>query len=86
MRVTGPVSQIDFCAICDVACSCPYRIMRAPEAGPCELFEGSEHILAALRDAAAGLDVKGLCENCDNRASCLLPKAEGGVWHCEEYR
>jgi hypothetical protein len=28
---------------------------------------------------------KGLCINCDNRASCLFPIVEGGVWHCEEY-
>lgn len=29
---------------------------------------------------------KGLCMNCDNRFDCLLPRPEGGVWHCEEYR
>ena len=29
--------------------------------------------------------MKGLCINCDNRASCLLPIVEGGVWYCEEY-
>ena len=29
--------------------------------------------------------MKGLCTNCDNRASCLFPIVEGGVWHCEEY-
>lgn len=28
---------------------------------------------------------KGLCMNCANRHECLLPKSEGGVWHCEEY-
>ena len=28
---------------------------------------------------------KGLCANCANRQDCFLPKAEGGVWHCEEY-
>lgn len=28
---------------------------------------------------------KGLCVNCMNRDACLLPKSEGGVWHCEEY-
>ena len=28
---------------------------------------------------------KGLCMNCDNRFDCLLPRPEGGVWHCEEY-
>ncbi len=29
--------------------------------------------------------MKGLCSNCDNRALCLFPIVEGGVWHCEEY-
>jgi len=29
--------------------------------------------------------MKGLCINCDNRASCIFPIQDGGVWHCEEY-
>jgi hypothetical protein len=29
--------------------------------------------------------MKGLCINCDDRASCQFPIVEGGVWHCEEY-
>lgn len=28
---------------------------------------------------------KGLCSTCDNLPTCLLPKHQGGVWHCEEY-
>ena len=28
---------------------------------------------------------KGLCRNCENRETCLLPKSEAGVMHCEEY-
>ena len=28
----------------------------------------------------------GLCSNCDNRQTCVFPKPEGGVWHCEEYQ
>lgn len=28
----------------------------------------------------------GLCMNCDNVGTCICPKPEGGVWHCEEYR
>ena len=30
--------------------------------------------------------LKGLCINCENRKTCTLPRPEGGVWHCEEYR
>ena len=28
---------------------------------------------------------KGLCASCAHRENCLLPEAEGGVWHCEQY-
>jgi len=28
----------------------------------------------------------GLCSDCDNRQTCVFPKPEGGVWHCEEYQ
>ncbi len=30
--------------------------------------------------------LKGLCVNCENRYTCKIPKLEGGIWHCEEYR
>lgn len=29
---------------------------------------------------------KGLCSNCEERATCIYPKPEGGVWHCDEFR
>jgi hypothetical protein len=29
---------------------------------------------------------KGLCSSCEERATCVYPKPEGGVWHCEEFR
>jgi hypothetical protein len=29
--------------------------------------------------------MNGLCLNCRDRASCLFPIVEGGVWYCEEY-
>lgn len=28
----------------------------------------------------------GLCRSCDNRETCDFSSAEGGVWHCDEYR
>jgi hypothetical protein len=27
----------------------------------------------------------GLCMNCGNRKTCMLPSPAGGIWHCEEY-
>jgi hypothetical protein len=35
-------------------------------------------------DVAAS-QAKGLCQNCAHRNSCMFPKSEAGVWHCEEY-
>ncbi len=28
----------------------------------------------------------GLCVNCEERATCTLPRPECGVWHCESWR
>ena len=28
----------------------------------------------------------GLCIDCEDRGDCSLTAAEGGIWHCEEYR
>jgi hypothetical protein len=35
------------------------------------------------REEPTGL--KGLCVDCVDRKTCQFPKAEGGVWYCEEY-
>lgn len=29
---------------------------------------------------------KGLCFDCEDRETCVFPKPEGGIWHCQEYR
>ncbi len=29
---------------------------------------------------------RGLCSDCEERATCIYPKPEGGVWHCDEFR
>ncbi|MFC2084127.1 hypothetical protein ACFLS9_03640 [Bacteroidota bacterium] len=34
---------------------------------------------------ASTVQIKGICSNCENRETCLLPKHEEGIWHCEEY-
>lgn len=28
----------------------------------------------------------GLCSDCECRNTCVFPRPEGGVWHCEEYQ
>ncbi len=41
---------------------------------------------AAPPRAEEPISFKGLCANCENRATCTLLRPESGVWHCEEYR
>ena len=60
----------------------------------CELFEIDspsqqirEHLPPRQEPPATELtDDIGLCCDCENRRSCMFPKPEGGVWHCEEYQ
>jgi hypothetical protein len=56
---------------------------------PADPVDGSActdgHEAAAL-GAELPAGIKGLCVNCEERASCAYPKPEGGVWRCEEYR
>jgi hypothetical protein len=64
----------------------------------CEEFDGGEPLprktvgkAEPQRPALSTIEEKnsvrliGLCSNCDNRGTCVFPKPEGGVWHCEEY-
>ena len=71
-----------------------YRLSSGVDAQYCEMFDSGN---GAQRAQTVTLvtpvkpqvreqpSLKGLCVNCENRDTCTLPKAEGGVWHCEEY-
>ncbi|MCF7800934.1 MAG: hypothetical protein K9N34_02835 [Candidatus Marinimicrobia bacterium] len=51
-------------------------------------FEGGTNLKlhhTAKPESSAPDQLLGLCSNCDIRNECTLPKAEAGVWHCEEY-
>lgn len=61
----------------------------------CEEFELADDraglpVQAGLgRPSAAGESgepVLGLCRTCENLAGCMHARAQGGIWHCEEYR
>ncbi len=30
-------------------------------------------------------EYRGLCRTCEHREGCTFPRAEGGVWQCEEF-
>jgi hypothetical protein len=39
--------------------------------------------IVAAEDSAGLI---GLCSDCESRQTCVFPKPEGGIWHCEEYQ
>ena len=89
------------CSCCIGAATCTYPKTPGRPILECEEFDGilapplglvpprSVAPLNPARQASPrGSDFKeyrGLCSNCELRATCTYPKPEGGVWHCEEY-
>lgn len=85
----------DLCSNCDNADACDGGTRPRRPIFFCESFEvfGAAPVMerdqdnpAPLRAAPSANGYAGLCMNCDNVRVCMLPKPEGGVWHCEEYR
>jgi hypothetical protein len=88
------------CMTCNQAGSCSYLARTEGPIWHCEEFDDSGPVEAGGADvvvpdarvqAARPVppdreeEPSGLCCNCDNRSTCRLPGAEGGVWFCEEY-
>lgn len=90
--------SIGLCSTCINADSCVYREARGKDAQYCEMFDAGNGtrptpdatlttvVKPGDRKKTRQTKLKGLCVNCENRDTCTLPKAESGVWHCEEYR
>ena len=89
------------CSNCNNRSYCVYRAGRGFDALYCEMFNGAagsasvaesgerERLELAPRPDRMGIyesNVTGLCVNCADREKCILPRPEGGVWHCEEYK
>ena len=80
------------CVNCDHKNDCAYRQNPDKPILFCEQFEiytePSKTMSIKRQKQETETDVnkfKGLCQNCENRSSCMYPKPESGVWHCEEY-
>jgi len=83
----------DLCSTCSHSATCGHRSTPERPILFCELFEVVASPVAVTptdtpkpRDRQYAGDLQGLCRNCENGPTCTLPKPEGGVWHCEEYR
>jgi hypothetical protein len=82
------------CVDCDHSAHCGLSLEKGRPVHFCEEYQSRErecesprglnpaagHCQEAIQDAGPGL-----CGNCDHLSHCRLPKAEGGVWYCEEY-
>ena len=87
------------CSTCKNASSCTFLQDRDKPVFCCEEFEiekpaptkttrkerpqTTEPYVTEDKDSTKFI---GLCSDCDNRQTCVFPKPEGGVWHCEEYQ
>ncbi len=98
--VDGPccplvVHYLGLCLTCNHALGCTSTRRSESPVLYCEEFDISDTLHQRLtRDLAVQPPNRlqnpfegllGLCSNCEKRGTCTLPKAEGGVWHCEEY-
>ncbi len=84
----------DLCSTCMSASDCTFPKDPGKGVHNCEEFtvDGRQGQnsgkTGASREASSGAAdgaLRGLCSNCENRKTCVFPKPEGGVWHCEEY-
>lgn len=78
------------CLACKFDPDCIYEARSSSVILQCEQFQmGFRKSAAQVRpmheDPKDSKAYPGLCSNCDNRASCIYPKPEGGIWRCEEY-
>jgi len=85
----------DLCSNCNHAKACGGRSSPKRPIFFCEEFDVFVPVPASERARAVPMqptrrqstnEPTGLCMNCDDAETCTLPKPEGGVWHCEEYR
>jgi len=81
------------CISCDEGDKCTYPKNEENPTIHCEEFkqpESSKPKKCNDKPCAENSDTdkayKGLCKNCENRKQCNLPRPEGGVLHCQEYR
>lgn len=88
--VTPPDAGL--CGTCNYVDTCTLRARQASPVLYCEEFDVRGPVIelpvrapAATLDEPFGPRAAGLCVNCAHRATCTLPRPEGGVWHCEEY-
>ena len=87
--------HLDLCRTCNNEAACMNRGTPERPKFYCEQFDARVPVSPAASNRTAGNtpeisepsgNHKGLCLTCEDREICSLPRPEGGVWHCGEYR
>jgi len=99
MIAANTQTPMGLCDTCNNEASCFHHARRGP-ALFCEMFDDfvpPDTILAGRVAAPTSRQFSvnyadeapvrqgGLCANCEHASHCGHAKAEGGVWHCEDY-
>jgi hypothetical protein len=87
------------CSTCKHAPTCTFPADVQRPAFYCEEFEieiapagktaedgTSQSTTSSIAAAEDSSGLIGLCSDCESRQTCVFPKPEGGIWHCEEYQ
>lgn len=93
------VALTGLCTTCEQSSRCALRATAYTAVWHCEEFDdrprgglaapARPHVDLRLHDETpangSGSLPRGICANCGVLSTCLLPRAEGGVFWCEEY-
>ncbi|MCD4733849.1 hypothetical protein K8R78_06385 [bacterium] len=78
------------CVTCKNVVDCVFPREEGKAIRFCEEFDGEVKTESKVAKPVATKPVlneaKGLCRTCESFATCVFPKSEAGVWHCEEYK
>lgn len=93
MLTAADTRALGICSTCNFVETCASRRTWIGPVHHCEEFDDSEGkpsrppSLSVVKadEPEANVGAIGICVNCVHRETCTLPKAEGGIWHCEEY-
>jgi hypothetical protein len=91
-----PAKPVNSCAslevYADLCTTCQSRGMSRRPVFYCEEFDAGVPVVADIapwtptRETPRSFWGVGLCADCENRETCVVPKPEGGIWTCEAYQ
>ncbi len=88
-------ANFEYHGLCSTCKNTPHCTLRTDPDRPafyCEQFEVEKppavtrKISSSVSESKKSVELIGLCSDCENLKTCIFPKPEGGVWHCEEYQ